>query len=129
MPGPLGDGERSAVIRRPSRRRTPPARRRAAQPSPGPTRPIGEVRWREEARIRGKVRSMRVRPWADVATLECVVADETGGLLLVFLGRRQVAGLGLGRELIAAGTVSAQRGYLAILNPVVELLPDSHATD
>lgn len=72
---------------------------------------------------------MRVRPWADVATLECVVVDDTGGLLLVFLGRRQVAGLTLGRDLIAEGTVSAQRGYLAILNPVVELLAGGHATD
>ena len=38
------------------------------------------------------IRSMRVQPWADVASLECVVVDETGGILLVFLGRRKVAG-------------------------------------
>ncbi len=114
---------------RPSRRRATPARRVAVPPPAPPTRPIGEVRWREQARIRGRVRSLRVRPWADVATLECVVVDDTGGLLLVFLGRRQVAGITLGRDLIAEGTVSAHRGHLAILNPVVELLATGHATD
>ena len=65
---------------------------------------------------------MRVQPWADVASLECVVVDETGGILLVFLGRRKVAGVDLGRELIAEGMVGQSRGYLAMLNPDIELL-------
>ena len=84
--------------------------------------PIGDVRWRTHARIKGKIRSLRVQPWADVATLEAVVVDETGGLLLVFLGRRKVAGVELGREIVAEGMVGASRGYLAILNPEIELL-------
>ena len=84
--------------------------------------PIGDVRWRTRARIRGSVRTMRVQPWADVASLECVVVDETGGILLVFLGRRKVAGVGLGREIIAEGMVGQSRGYLAMLSPDIELL-------
>jgi hypothetical protein len=87
-----------------------------------PVTPIGDVRWRTRARIKGKVRSMRVQPWADVASLECVVVDRTGGVLLVFLGRRKVAGIELGRALVAEGMVGQSRGYLAILNPDVELL-------
>lgn len=90
-----------------------------------PVTPIGDVRWRTRARIRGKVRSMRVQPWADVASLECVVIDETGGVLLVFLGRRKVAGVELGRALVAEGMVGQSRGYLAILNPEIELLGGS----
>lgn len=86
------------------------------------TVPIGELRWRTVARIRGKVSSMRVQPWADVASLECVVVDPTGGVLLVFLGRRQVPGVELGRALEAKGMVGESRGYLAILNPEIELL-------
>ncbi len=65
---------------------------------------------------------MRVQPWADIASLECVVVDDTGGVLLVFLGRRKVAGVELGRRLAAEGMVGASRGYLAILNPELELL-------
>ena len=67
------------------------------------------------------MRSLRVQPWADVASLEAVVVDETGGLVLVFLGRRSVAGVDLGRRLVAAGRVGQHRGYLAILNPWFEL--------
>jgi RecG-like helicase len=85
-------------------------------------KPIGEVRWRDVCTISGKVRSLRVQPWADVASLEAVVVDDTGGLVLVFLGRRVVAGLDLGRKVTAAGRVGEHRGYLAILNPWFELL-------
>jgi hypothetical protein len=87
-----------------------------------PIVPIGDVRWRTRARIRGRIRSLRVQPWANVATLECVVVDDTGGLLLVFLGRRRVAGVELGRSIVAEGMVGNQRGYLAIMNPEIELL-------
>ena len=83
--------------------------------------PIGDVRWRDVCTINGRVRSLRVQPWADVASLEAVVVDETGGLVLVFLGRRSVAGVDLGRRLVAAGRVGQHRGYLAILNPWFEL--------
>ena len=84
--------------------------------------PIGDVEWRTRTRIRGTIRSLRVQPWADVASLECIVVDETGGILLVFLGRRKVAGIELGREIVAEGMVGQSRGYLAILSPDIELL-------
>jgi hypothetical protein len=84
--------------------------------------PIGELHWRTPARIRGRVRSLRVQPWADVATLEAVVVDESGGLVLIFLGRRRVAGLELGSTVIASGMVGQSRGYLAMLNPTIELV-------
>jgi RecG-like helicase len=86
-----------------------------------PMKPIGEVRWRDVCAIAGRVRSLRVQPWANVPTLEAVVVDDTGGLLLVFLGRRSIAGLDLGRRLVASGRVGQHRGYLAMLNPLFEL--------
>ena len=90
--------------------------------TPAPLKPIGDVRWRDVCAISGRVRSMRVQPFANVPTLEAVVVDETGGLLLVFLGRRSVAGLDLGRGVVASGRVGEHRGYLAMLNPWFELL-------
>jgi hypothetical protein len=83
---------------------------------------IGDVRWRTSVRVQGRIRSIRVQPWADVGSLECTVVDETGGLLLIFLGRRTVAGVELGRHVVAQGMVGEHRGYLAMLNPVIELL-------
>jgi hypothetical protein len=87
-----------------------------------PISPMGEVHWRTRACVRGAIRSLRIQPWSDIAALECVVVDETGGILLVFLGRRKVAGVELGREIVAEGMVGQSRGYLAMLNPDIELL-------
>ena len=79
--------------------------------------PIGETTYRRTARVAGRVRSVRVQPWADVATLECTLVDETGGIILVFLGRRRVAGIHPGTWLVAEGMVGERGGWLAILNP------------
>ena len=55
--------------------------------------PIASTTYRQRARVAGRVRSVRVQPWSGVATLECQVVDPTGGILVVFLGRKQVAGI------------------------------------
>ena len=84
---------------------------------------IGDVRWRDLATVEGTVRSLRARPWAEnVASVECTLVDGSGGLELVFLGRRIVGGVGLGTRMRAAGRVGAHHGRLAILNPVYELM-------
>src|SRR5205807_2054879 len=68
--------------------------------------PIAEVQWRQRARVAGRVRSMRIQPWAGVPTLECTLVDATGGLAVVFLGRRQVAGIHPGTCLTVEGGAS-----------------------
>ena len=85
---------------------------------------ISDVRWRSLVRVEGRIRSMRVRPWAgEVRTLECTVVDDTGGIEVVFLGRSSINGLRLGTRLRAEGRVGAHHGRLAILNPRYELRP------
>lgn len=86
-----------------------------------PVTPIGSVAWRQRARVRGRVRSVRVQPLAGVPTLECTLYDETGGMAVVFLGRREIPGIGPGAKLTAEGMVSDHQGRLAILNPDYEL--------
>jgi hypothetical protein len=74
------------------------------------------------------VKSLRVQPLADVPALECVVADGSGeAITLVFLGRRSIAGLRSGSQIVAEGMVGKHRGKLAIINPAFELVstPDS----
>ena len=83
---------------------------------------IHDVQWREAVRVSGRVRSIRVQPRADVPTLECVLDDGTGGLSVVFLGRRQVPGIHLGSVLEVWGRVGAHHGRLAILNPDYDIL-------
>ncbi len=87
--------------------------------------PIAEVAYRQRARVAGRIRSQRVQPWAGVATLECVVVDGTGGINLVFLGRKHVAGLAPGVRVVAEGMVGDHAGKLAILNPLYRILPEA----
>jgi RecG-like helicase len=85
-------------------------------------KPIGDVRWRDVCTVRGHIQSLRIRQWADVASLEAILVDGTGELTLVFLGRRRVAGLEVDRRVFASGRVGEHRGNLAMLNPWFELL-------
>jgi DNA/RNA endonuclease YhcR with UshA esterase domain len=92
--------------------------------SPDEVIPIGDVRWRQRTRVRGKVRALRVQPWdGGVATLECTLVDETGGLVVIFMGRRRIGGVNLGVTMEVEGMVIENRGRLAIMNPAYTLLP------
>ncbi len=94
----------------------------AAQPAiPGSTSII-DARWRNHVTIAGKVRSLRVAPLHDAPTLELVLVDATGSISVVFLGRRSIAGVGVGTRMIAEGTVGVHRSRLAIMNPSYQLL-------
>ncbi len=88
--------------------------------------PIGSVTFRQRARISGRVRSLRVKPLAGVPTLEATVYDESGGIAVVFLGRRDVPGIHCGTTLVADGMVAEHQGRLAILNPDYKLLVPAH---
>ncbi len=94
-------------------------RRRVRLPD---TVPLGEVRHRQRVVVGGRVRTVRVQPWAGVPTFECTLIDATGALTVVFLGRRSVAGIEPGTYLKAEGTVGSHGGRLAILNPAYELV-------
>jgi amino acid transporter len=86
--------------------------------------PIASVSYRQRTRVAGRVRTLRVQPWAGVATLECTLVDHTGGIALVFLGRKHVAGLAPGVRLVAEGMVGDHGGRLAMLNPEYRVLPE-----
>lgn len=101
-----------------------------ARPSARPAGPAGEddpgrdgcslikdVRWREPVRVVGRVRSLRVQPRANVPTLECTLVDESGGITVVFLGRRSVPGVRLGTRMQVEGRAGSHHGKLAVLNP------------
>jgi hypothetical protein len=98
---------------------SPRAARRAAEPYRAP---IASVRLRERVRVAGRVHAVRVRSRASVPTLECIVQDGTGSILVVFLGRRRVPGIEVGAHLLVDGVVGEYHGRPAILNPDYEIL-------
>jgi amino acid transporter len=83
--------------------------------------PIGEARWRDRVRVAGQVRSLRVVSQHDAPTLEVVITDASGALSIVFLGRREIAGIDVGTRLEATATVGVFHNRLAMLNPTYEL--------
>ena len=68
--------------------------------------------------------SVSTAPRGSAPSLQVEVWDETGGITLNFLGRREIAGLEVGMELRAEGMVGEDEGTLVILNPSYELVID-----
>ncbi|HUA96581.1 MAG TPA: amino acid permease [Acidimicrobiales bacterium] len=121
-PGVPGDGEeRGSRAGRREHARWSPADQALARRSAG-TRPISDAAWRERVRVAGRVKSVRVQPRAGTSNLECVLADGTGKILLVFQGRPRIPGVEPGARLVAEGMVGAWSRQLAILNPDYELV-------
>jgi amino acid transporter len=109
--------------RSPGERRPESEREAATGPSAaGGTDAIGAVEWRTRARVAGRVKSVRVQPRAGTANLECVLADDTGTLLLVFQGRRRIPGIQPGTRLVAEGMVGDWLRRQAMLNPDYEIV-------
>lgn len=84
--------------------------------------PIGSIEWRKRSRVHGRVTSISTAPRGSAPMLQVEVWDETGGITLNFLGRREIAGLEVGMEMRAEGMVGEEEGQLTILNPSYELL-------
>ncbi len=91
------------------------------------TIPIGQAQWRNRVRVAGRVKSVRVQPRAGTANLECVIADDSGKLLLVFQGRRRIPGIQPGARLVVEGMVGDWARRQAILNPDYELIAGPEA--
>ncbi len=84
--------------------------------------PIGSIEWRKRSKVHGRVTSISTAPRGSAPMLQVEVWDETGGITLNFLGRREIAGLEVGMEMRAEGMVGEEEGQLTILNPSYELL-------
>lgn len=84
--------------------------------------PIKSIEWRKRAQIQGRVTAISTAPRGSSPLLQVEVWDETGGVTLNFLGRREIAGLEVGSEIRAEGMVGEEEGVLTILNPSYELL-------
>ena len=56
-----------------------------------------------------------MKPWG---RLNVQLRDGSGSLTLRFTGRRQIAGMAVGRGLVVDGTPALVRGELIFLNPV-----------
>ena len=66
---------------------------------------------------------------ANSPMLVCEVVDKTGGIELLFYGRRSIPGMVAGATVTATGRTLSHHGTLAIANPRYELNPDHGGDD
>ena len=90
---------------------------------PGVT-PIGDALAREEITVAGEISSLRIVPRAGTPALEITVKDGSGSLVVVWTGRRHIAGVAPGKRLVVSGrgTPQGAGGRITLLNPRYELL-------
>lgn len=81
----------------------------------------------ERVRVCGTIRSVAIRPQGNTPTVEAELYDGSGHLGLIWLGRRRIPGIEVGRMMIAEGRLTCPDGSTVIYNPEYQLLPGGHA--
>jgi hypothetical protein len=75
---------------------------------------------RQPVRIAGVVRRMTVLPMEGKEALQALVSDGTGEVTIVFMGRRGIGGLSLGKRVVVEGVLGEHRGDVRLVNPRLE---------
>lgn len=94
----------------------------ATLPAPTNGSGIAAAPVRERVRLRGKVTSCRVSAVADSPSFRVELADQTGHVELLFYGRRRIAGIEPGVDLVVDGRLAELHGRRTIANPDYELV-------
>jgi len=84
---------------------------------------IADCRDRASVRLRGTLRTVTLRPRGGVPALEAELFDGSDSLMLVWLGRREIAAISPGRSLEVQGRIGRHAGERVIYNPRYTLLP------
>lgn len=73
------------------------------------------------ATVHGCLRTVTLRPRGGVAALEATLADGSGEITVVWLGRRRIAGVSPGRPVTVHGRLGQRNGQRVMFNPRYEL--------
>jgi hypothetical protein len=85
---------------------------------------VGDLCDRAFATLRGTITMLTIKPRAGTPWLEAEFNDGSGGVTLIWMGRREIAGISAGRELTVTGRVSCVDGQRRMYNPRYELVAD-----
>ena len=78
---------------------------------------IAAARPQAKVDVRGVIRAVDAVSVGGIAACRCTLADDTGEIDLLFLGRPAMAGLGQGRRCRAVGTAAARGLRTVVWNP------------
>jgi RecG-like helicase len=79
----------------------------------------------ERVEVVGTVRVVAIRPREVAPAVEIELADSTGCISVVWLGRRKIPGIVAGRTMKVCGRVTLNKSKPTIFNPRYELRPIS----
>lgn len=82
---------------------------------------VSACRRGEQVCIAGRLTSVVYTPREDAPTLEAELWDGSGTVLLVWLGRRRIAGIEPGRCLMVRGRLANRENRMVVYNPWYEL--------
>ena len=85
--------------------------------------PVSQCHRGKVVTVTGRLKSVVHLPEGSVPTLEAELNDGSGSVILVWLGRCQIAGIEPGRTLTARGRIAENQGRGVIYNPWYELSP------
>jgi hypothetical protein len=83
--------------------------------------PACDVRPGQLVRVTGRLRTVVYTPRTNLPTLEADLYDGSDLVRLVWLGRRQIAGIEPGRQVTVRGRIAVRDGRKVIYNPYYEL--------
>ncbi len=99
------------------------AARLASESAAAGAHPIAAAQVRDRVVLKGDISSLTVGPRdGGPLRLEADLTDGTGSVALVWMGRRTIAGLDVGRHVVVQGTLTVYGGRRVIFNPRYELL-------
>ena len=84
--------------------------------------PILSCEDRQLVQLTGTVSTVTINPHGGHPALEVELRDGSGGVTLLWLGRRQIPGIDPGRSLKVWGRISCHEGRRLLYNPRYELL-------
>jgi len=88
---------------------------------------VARCQERQMVTVFGRVRSLTLRPRAGTPSLEVDLYDGSGTVTLVWLGRREIAGMTPGAQVRATGRITSNGNRRVIFNPRYELVLDEPA--
>lgn len=90
--------------------------------------PIRTCEDRQQVSLTGTISTVTINPRDGHPALEVQLRDGSGAVTLVWLGRRQIAGIEAGRTIKIWGRISCHEGRRLLYNPRYELLPTPAAS-
>ncbi len=86
---------------------------------------ISGTQIRQRVHLRGAIHSITLSPESENRRLEAELIDGTGSVTIIWMGRRIIPGIEVGRTIDVRGTLTVSDGRRVIFNPAYDISVDA----